>query len=235
MEQRSRHRSPSLRCPASCRAISRRQREPRGFWACRLGAQVAPTVLSRRPCSAIAFRSLSASSASTVMAHHPGGSAGRAPSRVAHQRPPSDTHGRQPGNSCVMADSSAAVSPRGSASRDTSDCGTTFACFPPVDRLRRGPARPATECRRTGAGAAESMHELARNFRQARAAMMSRRYSTFARAKLCRLASQRHWPLTTICYDIASRGLSDCHAGRLPVEPCAAKIRLIAQAISPIK
>lgn len=83
-------------------------------------------------------------------------------------------------------------------------------------RLRRGPARPATERWRTSAGAVESMHELARNFRQARAAMMSRRYSTFARAKLCRLASQRHWPLTTICYDIASGGVSDCHGERLP-------------------
>jgi hypothetical protein len=166
----------------------------------------APVILalkSRQPCfpGVLARRSPSA-----ACPHHQrqpswpttrGGSAGHAPSRVAHQRPPSDTHGRQPGNSCAMADSSAAVSPRGPASRDTSYCGTAVRLLPSADRVGRGPARPATERRRTCAGAVESMHELARNFRQARAAMMSRGYRRAP--KLCGLASQPHWPRSPAC------------------------------------
>ena len=73
------------------------------------------TGLAGRSCSAIALRSPSSSSASTVMAHHSGGSAGRRPLRVAHQRPASDTHGRQPGNSPAMRDSSAVTSPQAPA------------------------------------------------------------------------------------------------------------------------
>jgi len=104
-------------------------------WARRLNAHVDTTGFARRSCSAIAFRSLSASSASTVMAHHSGGSVGCAPSRVAHQCPPLDTHGCQPGNSRVMADWAAAVSSHSAAGRDTPDSGTAVRLLPSVDQL----------------------------------------------------------------------------------------------------
>ena len=63
-------------------------------------------------CWLISARSPCGSSASTVIAHHPGASAGRLPFRVAQHRPPLDTHGCQSANSSSMRDSSPARSPQ---------------------------------------------------------------------------------------------------------------------------
>jgi hypothetical protein len=87
-------------------------------WSCRAAVDsfghghAAPAWTACCSCWVIASRSPCASSASTVIAHHPGGSAGRLPFRVAQQRPPLDTHGCHPANSRSMQDSSPARSPR---------------------------------------------------------------------------------------------------------------------------
>lgn len=72
----------------------------------------APAWVAYCSCWLISARSPCGSSASTVIAHHPGASAGRLPFRVAQHRPPLDTHGCLSANSSSMRHSSPARSPR---------------------------------------------------------------------------------------------------------------------------